>query len=125
MSKFELQIPVEHAVLFLSDPTVDEAMPSDTGAAVVTATDDCICFWVQPYDEGGAQLTISDQPCKDGEGYFSGTINTPSKILTVSDSRRFPYLNVPVEDVKTPIEMWAFDAENPRWTWIRLPIASF
>ena len=125
MSKFELQIGLEHAVLFLSDTTLDESLPPDTGAAVVTATDDCICFWVQPYDEGGARVTISDQPCEDGVRYFSGTISTPSKIVTASDSYGFAYLNVPVEGVDTQVEIWFSDDANPEWTWIRLPIAAY
>ncbi len=112
-------------MLFLSDPTVEETIPSDTGAAVVTATEDCVCFWVQSYVDGEAQVTISDQPCENGVPYFNGTIQSPGKVLSFSDSNRFAYLNVPVQGVETQIEMWASDAADPKWTWIRLPIAAY
>jgi hypothetical protein len=125
MGRFQIQLAVEHPVLFLSDPTGDETIPSDTGAAVVTATENCVCFWVQPYVDGEAQVTISDQPCEDGIACFSGTISTPGKIVTLSDSHRFAYLNVPVHGVETPIDVWASDAASPEWTWIRLPIAGY
>ena len=88
MSKFHIQIAVQHPVLFLSDPTVEETVPPDTGAAIVTATEDCICFWVQPYVDGETQVTISDQPCEDGIACFSGTISTPGKVVALSNSKR-------------------------------------
>jgi hypothetical protein len=125
MSRFQLQLSVQHPVLFLSDPTGDETVPLDTGAAVVTATDDCVCFWVQPYVDGEAQVTISDQPCEDGVACFSGTISTPGKIVTLSDSNKFAYLNMPVKDVQTRFDVWASDATQPELTWIRLPIAAY
>jgi hypothetical protein len=105
MSRFQLQLSVEHPVLFLSDPTKEETVPPDTGAAVVTATDDCVCFWVQPYIDGEAQVTLSDQPCKDGEACFSGTMSTPGRVVALSDSGRFTYLNVPVNDTQTRLEI--------------------
>jgi len=125
MSKFHLEIAVEYPVLFLADPTVEESVPSDVAAAAVTATDDCICFLVQPYVDGDAQITISDQPCKNGVACFSGTIGTPGKTVTLSDSNRFAYLNVPVEGTETRVDVWVSDAAQPEWTWVRLPIAGY
>lgn len=125
MSKFQLELAVEHPVLFLSDPTGEETVPPDTGAEVVTATGDCVCFWVQPYVDGEARVTISDQPCEEGVACFSGTIRTPGRIVALSDSNRFAYLNIPVKSAETHIEVWTSDAARPEWTWVRLPIDAF
>jgi hypothetical protein len=125
MSKFCLESAVEHPVLFLSDPTAEVTVPSDVAAAAVTATDECICFLVQSYFDGEAKVTISDQPCEDGVAFFSGTISTPGKTVALSDSSRFDYLNVPVQDVETRVDVWVSDAAQPEWTWIRLPIAAY
>ncbi len=125
MSKFHLEITVEHPVLFLSDPTAEKTIPSDVAAAAVTATDDCICFLVQSYFDGEAQVTISDQPCENGVACFSGTISTPGKAVALSDSNRFAYLNVPVEGIETRVDVWASDAAQPQWTWVRLPISAY
>ena len=125
MSKFHLEIAVEHPVLFLSDPTAEETIPSDVAGAAVTATDDCICFLVQSYFDGDAQVTISDQACEKGVACFSGTISTPGKTVALSDSSRFVYLNVPVTDIETQVDVWVSDAAQPEWTWVKLPIAGY
>ncbi|WP_146151006.1 hypothetical protein [Allosphingosinicella deserti] len=123
MSKFELQMPVEHAVLFLSDPSVDETVPEDTSASAVTATGDCICFWVQSDVDGPSDVTVSDQPCdRGGIECFTGELLTPQRIVTLSTSRGFAYLNVPVRDESTEVRIWMSDAAQPEWAWVKLPI---
>ncbi|MCK0127982.1 hypothetical protein [Erythrobacter sp. F6033] len=125
MNKFQLQISVEHPVLFLSDMTAEENVPADTGAAVVTASDDCVCFWVQPYFEGEAKVTVSDQPCENGVACFTGTIRSPGKIVSISDSNGFSYLNVPVKEAETQVSIWVSEIENPEWTWVKIAIAAY
>ncbi len=125
MSRFHLELAVEHSVLFLSDPTGEATVPPDTSAAVVTATEDCVCFWVRHYLEGEACVTLSDQPSEGGVECFSGTISTPGRIVALTDSAWFPYLNVPVKGAETRIDIWASDLTEPDWTWIRLAIDAY
>ncbi len=122
MAKFQIEMPVEHAILFLSDPAVEVSIPPDTGASVVTTTADCICFWVAPDVDGDARVTISDQPCEQGERVFSGTVLTPSRVLSLTDSSVFTHLNLPVSDAETNIDIWMDDPSQPDWAWVKLPI---
>jgi hypothetical protein len=125
MSEFSLQIAVEHPVLFLSDPSLDEAVPPDTGAAAVTSTEDCVCFWVQSYVDGEAVVTISDRACGTGEPIFSGRVASPSRSLALSDSNRFTYMTIPVADETTSLQIWMSDPEQLEWVWVKLPIRGF
>ena len=119
MAKFQIQITTEHAVLFLMDATPGVAIPPDAGAASVTATDNCLAFWVLSYVDGASVVTITDKPCEtSGIELFSGSINAPSGVITLSDSSAFEYLNVPVPKGRSKIKLWADDTQNPEWVWI-------
>ena len=63
MPTFQMQIETAHAVLFLCDPE-SVSTPEDTAASFVTATDDCLAFWVMHYVDGASRITVSDAPCE-------------------------------------------------------------
>ena len=65
MSKFQIEVAVRHGVLCLGDRDADGDVPEDT-SAIVTATDDCICFWVQSEVDGDAVVIVSDADCDIG-----------------------------------------------------------
>ena len=58
--KIDLRVPLEHGVLFLTDPYAEPEFPADTGAAPVTATQSCVAFWVSHYVDGEAEVTLTD-----------------------------------------------------------------
>ena len=90
MSKFQIEVAVRHGVLFLGDRDADGDVPEDT-SAIVTATDDCICFWVQSEVDGDAVVIVSDADCDlGGSECFNGTLRTPSGVMAVSTSACFP-----------------------------------
>jgi hypothetical protein len=49
MSVFQMQIATEHPVLFLSADGDDVFTPDDTGSSFVSATTNCLSFWVLAY----------------------------------------------------------------------------
>ncbi|MGO1077369.1 hypothetical protein [Inquilinus sp. CA228] len=121
MTTFQMQATTQYPVLFLSDPDIREAVPSDTGRAFVTATDSCICFWVLSYVDGVSTVVVTDADCdRAGRKLFSGSITTPSGILSVSDSNLFRYINVPVTAGRTHVEIWSDDDRYPEWVWVKL-----
>jgi hypothetical protein len=116
-----MQIETEHAVLFLSDSAPDISIPPDTGRAFVTTTNDCICFWVLSYVDGVSLVTLTDRDCEAGGlKLFSGSIDIPSGVVTLSDSSSFRYINVPVPAGRLPIDLWADHDKYPKWVWVKL-----
>ena len=121
MTIFQMQIETGHPVLFLSDSAVKISVPPDTGRAFVTATNDCICFWVLSYVDGASLVTLSDRECEaEGLKLFSGSIDVPSGTATLSDSSSFRYINVPVSAGRLSIDVWADHEKHPEWVWVKL-----
>jgi len=116
-----MQIETGHPVLFFSDSAGEISIPLNTGPAFVTATSDCVCFWVLSFVDGASLVTLSDRECEaDGLKLFSGSIDVPSGIATLSDSSSFRYINVPVAAGRLSIDVWADDDNNPEWVWLKL-----
>ncbi|SEQ88662.1 hypothetical protein SAMN05216548_108204 [Faunimonas pinastri] len=121
MARFEMQMDTAHGVLFLADSGSLVSIPSETNAVFVTATDDCLAFWVMHYVDGASIVTITDEACQTAnKKLFSGSINAQSGVVTLTDSSAFRYLNVPVPQGPMPIEIWAEDDKNPEWVWIQI-----
>ena len=121
MALFQMQVDTAHPVLFLSDPSSIGAYLPDTSATFVTSTEDCLAFWVLAYVDGASLVTISDEACKTGgEIMFSSAINSPSGIVSLSDSSNFRYLNVPVPEGRVTVRVWAENARHPEWVWLQL-----
>lgn len=116
-----MQVDTAHPLLFLTDPMAIGAPLPDTGAAFVTSTENCLAFWVLSYVDGASLVTISDNECKDGGmPLFEGFINSPSGILTVSDSSNFRYINVPVPRGRVNVRVWAEHNRHPEWVWLQV-----
>jgi hypothetical protein len=121
MAKFQMQVETAHPLLFLADSASTVSIPDDTGAAFVTATSDCLAFWVLAFVDGASLVTISDKACvAGGVCQFRGAIYAPSGIVTLMDSSTFRYLNVPVPEGSVSISVWADDGRNPEWVWLQL-----
>ena len=121
MPMFQMRATTEYPVLFLSDPGIREVVPSDTSAAFVTATDSCICFWVLSYVDGVSTVIVTDADCdRAGRKQFSGSVATPSGVVSVSDSGSFRYINVPATIGRTQVELWSDHDRHPEWIWIKL-----
>lgn len=120
MAKFEVQIATAHPVFFLGD-SATRSVPPDTGAAFVTTTDDCLCFWVMSDVDGTTLVTITEEACRVGSNkLFSGSLNAPSGIITLMDSSAFQYVNIPVPLGPVRVDIWADNDLNPEWVWIQL-----
>ncbi len=105
--KLRLEVSLEHAVAFLSDPYADDFAPLEIGDKPIASTDDCIAFRVRPYFEGGADITVSSEcPPKDEGPAFKNAMNCESSVISVSDSRRFNYCMLPIEGKTVEIEIW-------------------
>jgi hypothetical protein len=117
--KIQLELLVEHGVLFISDPYQDDDVPQDTAAAPITFTDTCIAFHVRPYVDGEVHITVSNE---DFDGVdipvFAGFIDTPSKNISISDSHRVLYSMLPVKGQRTHIEIWYYGQNNDR-VWVK------
>lgn len=121
MPRFQMQIETAHPVLFLSDSAPEVSIPDDVGQAFATATSDCLCFWVLSFVDGATLVTITDENCEaGGTKLFSGSINVPSGVATLSDSRSFRYVNIPVPPGPVSTEVWADDDKTPDWVWVKL-----
>jgi hypothetical protein len=115
--KLRLEISLEHAVAFLSDPYANDLAPLEIGDKPIASTDDCIAFRVRPYFAGGADITVSSEcPPNDGEPVFKKVMNCESSLISVSDSRRFNYCMFPVEGKEVEIEIWnSLGAKDGVW----------
>jgi hypothetical protein len=121
MSMLQMQVDTAHPILFLTDPSAIGAQLPDTGATFVTTTEDCLAFYVLAYVDGASLVTISDQACEfGGAPLFNGFINSPSGIVTLSDSSNFRYLNMPVPEGRVTVRIWAEHHRHPEWVWLQL-----
>lgn len=121
MSKFQMQIETEHPVLFLSDASPNVTVPAYADQSFATATADCLCFSVLSYVDGASLVTVADEQCESGgKVMFSGAIEAPTGVLTVTDSASFRYLNIPVPPGRVTIDVWANHDIHPDWVWIKL-----
>lgn len=116
-----MQVETAHPVLFLADSAPVVSIPPDTGGAFVTATKNCLAFWVLAFVDGASLVTLSDEGCGAGGAcLFSGAIDAPSGVVTLMDSSTFRYLNVPVPEGRVGVNVWADDDQNPEWVWLQL-----
>ncbi|WP_286772731.1 MULTISPECIES: hypothetical protein [unclassified Sphingomonas] len=121
MARLQMQVETAHPILFLADAAPVVSIPPDTGASFVTATHDCLAFWVLASVDGASLVTVSDEACEAGGApLFDGTIDAPSGIVTLMDSSTFRYLNVPVFSGRLSVRVWAEDDQNPEWVWLQL-----
>ena len=121
MSLLQMKVDTAHPILFLTDPSAIGAPLPDTGTTFVTSTDDCLAFWVLSYVDGASLVTVSDEASEsDRAPVFDGVINSPSGILTLSDSSNFRYLNVPVAEGRVTVRVWAEHQRHPEWVWLQV-----
>ena len=121
MASVQMKVETEHPALFLSDPRSDAAVPNDTSEAFVTTTDTCICFWVLSYVDGASTVTLSDEECGvSGLDLFSGSVECPSWVQSLSDSSAFAYINVPVSAGRISVNVRTDNEVSPNWVWIKL-----
>jgi hypothetical protein len=121
MALFQMQVETTHPILFLSDSSAIGSSLPDTGTTFATATDNCLAFYVLAYVDGASLVTISnEESTAHQEPLFEGFINSPSGILTLSDSRNFRYLNVPVQEGRVGVRVWAEHHQTPDWVWLQV-----
>jgi hypothetical protein len=124
--KIKLEVALEHAVAFLSDPYVNDIAPVDIGEKPIAFTDNCVAFVVRPYFDGGAVITVStDRPDDESNPVLKTSMNCESGVISLSDSRRFNYCLFPIEGKFVHIEIWKLknDAEE---VWIKLaPLSEY
>lgn len=120
MPRFQMQMEVEHAILFLSDAIDDFAIPDNTGSAFVVATADCLAFCVMPDVDGASLVTVTDHDCDSGTKLWSGTLSVTSGVVTLSDSAAFHYIYLPTPAREVEVDIWADDERYPEWVWIKL-----
>lgn len=121
MPRFQMQIETAHPILFLSGSAPNVSIPDNARRAFVSATSDCLYFGVLSFVDGATVVTVTDQNCESGgTKLFSGSINIPSGVATLSDSSSFRYVNIPVPSGPVSIEIWADDDKNPDWVWVKL-----
>lgn len=116
--KANLEIMLEHPVMFLSDPYAEDFAPLDIGEKLIASNEDCIAFMVRPYFEGGADVTISSENHHTFDlPDFKTGITTQSGTISLSDSYRFNYLIFPVKGPKVDVEIWSLDDGG---IWVRI-----
>ena len=115
-----MQIETEYPILFLSDASSNLTVPPYAGQAFATATSDCLCFSVLSYVVGASVVTVIDQECASGKVMFSGTIESSTGVLTVTDSASFRHLNIPVPPGRVTVDVWADHDSHPDWVSIKL-----
>lgn len=121
MFRFQMQLKVQHAILFLQDASAESDIPEQLEDTFVTATANCLCFRVMSEVDGASVVTVTDADCgADGREMFSGVIRIPTNVLTVADSAGFHYLNIPILGDSLEVSIRADDDCNPEWVWIHL-----
>ncbi|MFT5331103.1 MAG: hypothetical protein ACI9KA_002201 [Parasphingorhabdus sp.] len=115
--KIRLEVSLEHAVAFLSDPYAGELAPLDVDERPIASAEGCIAFRVRPSFEGGADITVSSEgPPASNEPDFQGTMNCDSGVISISDSGRFNYCMFPIDGKRVQIQIWTtFGQEDGMW----------
>ena len=118
--KIDVRVPLEHGVLFLSDPYAEVEVPSDTGAALVTGTRSCVAFAVTGYVDGEADVTLTDLRPPTGKApSFTARLDTNSKVVGLSDSTGFNWAMLPVKGETAMLEIWHGVLGEDR-VWVRI-----
>ena len=118
--KIDVRVPLEHGVLFLTDPYAEVEVPPDTSAALVTSTSSCTAFIVSCYVDGEAEVTLTDlRPPTDRGPSFTTRLATHSKVLGMSDSSAFNWILMPVKEEWVTLEFW-HDVFGEDRVWVRV-----
>ena len=75
-------IAVPHGVVFLYDPTMAIDIPSDTSAAPVSCSSDCLALWTVNEADGLTTLVLADNyDGSDCKLVFEGSLSTKGRTL--------------------------------------------
>lgn len=119
--KIRVQVALEHGIMFLYDPYADTEIPKDTGAAPITATENCVCFQVASYVDGNADVILSDLPLTDvPQENFSSRIDTPSKHISLTDVPVNYYTILKLQNNFANIKIWNFVEEGFERSWVQI-----
>jgi hypothetical protein len=118
--KVHVQVSLQYGILFLYDPDGKPQIPSDTGAAPITFTDTCVCFWVADYVTG-ADVTLSNRPFDDSTPpTFSRRIITPTKYISVSDVPVNYYFLHRLKTDFADIDIWNYMENGREKSWVQI-----
>ncbi|WP_146029826.1 hypothetical protein [Erythrobacter sp. SAORIC-644] len=117
--KVRLEIALEHAVAFLADPYADHLAPLDIGEKQIASTDGCVAFQVNPYFEGGADITISSAAPSESKPNYEKVMTCESGVISISDSARFNYCMFPIDGKIVTIQIWNLSSEEGG-IWVKL-----
>ena len=124
--KIQIQINLEYAVIFLTDPYQEDTIPDDLGAQTISSSDNCVAIQVPPYFEGGATVVLSsERPEGEQEPVFETHLPVSTGALSLSDSARFNYCMVPIAGEQAHVKVW-IDCPKPGEIWIMVePILEY
>lgn len=114
ISSLEKSLAPPNSVIFIADPTQRYDVPTNTGAALVTATPSCICVGTMAEMDGETTVKLAtkfEHPI--GQLVFNGPLETPGLQIAVSDSSAEIILSMNVQSGTTRVKVWINDPSEP------------
>lgn len=111
----EKSIAIPHGVVFIYDPTIVVLnVPSDTSAAPILSTGNCISLWTVHEDEGVTALVLTgvydDEDCKL---VFHGPIAAEGRRLAFCNSSCDSIIEVEMDSDAPMVTIYANDPRTP------------
>jgi hypothetical protein len=110
----KVEISPQNSILLVSDLNIKD-VPDGFHNSIVSATMGCIAIGCRSVDDGTTQIILERTGSYDPIGIqlFSGILNTPSKVLLLSDVVGEVILKIPVTNAISFVEIWASDETEP------------
>lgn len=108
------QLHVPYGVAFITDPSLPEITPEDTGAGPVTQGSNCLAFWTLHESEGKAELVVLDaEHVASLPQIYDGLFSCPSLTLSVGHAERDIFL-ITVTETSCRIRLYSDDTTSPK-----------
>jgi hypothetical protein len=119
--KIQIQVALEHGVMFLYDPYGAVDIPPDTGASPITLTKNCVCFQVRPFVDGEAHVTLSNSIAPlEIDADLTYTLPTASNHIALTDVPLNYYGLLRVKGEESTVRIWNYEECGVEMTWIQL-----
>ena len=110
----EAVVSAVNSVVFISDPSWSVNIPEDTGSNLVSFNSSCISIGTLMESDGKTKLRLGGQYSEPvGWIIFEGILETPGKMVSVSDALGNLLLEINVSASSTLLRIWVNDAREP------------
>ena len=107
-------IAPSNSIIFLSDPTCPIEVPEITRGASIWRSANCVAVGTLCEIDGATTIVLGSKVDGSlGRKVFTGSIQTPGRIIAVTTSTADIVLSLSVPDEKTTLNIWTNDESEP------------